>query len=124
MSFDAVNFSPYSPPRDTLPSGSSSSAGGIASTFSSFSRGGYSPIGASSTSAAAGSSSNQPFVSPSNLEQAERVNKYETALPIRLDVEAVLCYALGCISGEWGGGTRFCVRSNGVVSKVLGVIFI
>ena len=31
--------------------------------------------------------------------QVERVNKYETQLPIRLDIEAALCYALGGFTG-------------------------
>lgn len=29
-----------------------------------------------------------------------RVNKYETSLPIRVDVEAALTYALGAVTGE------------------------
>ncbi|KAL2915195.1 hypothetical protein HK105_205302 [Polyrhizophydium stewartii] len=28
-----------------------------------------------------------------------RVNKFETAMPIRLDIEAALCYVLGAVSG-------------------------
>ncbi|KAI9208462.1 uncharacterized protein BJ171DRAFT_577562 [Polychytrium aggregatum] len=36
---------------------------------------------------------------PSGLDQAERVNKYETQLPIRLDIEAALCYFLGAFTG-------------------------
>ncbi|ORX51789.1 hypothetical protein BCR36DRAFT_582826, partial [Piromyces finnis] len=32
-------------------------------------------------------------------EQNIRVNRYETRLPIRIDLEAALTYVLGCISG-------------------------
>ncbi|KAI9593938.1 hypothetical protein BDF19DRAFT_414941 [Syncephalis fuscata] len=61
----------------------------------------YQPVNSSDR---AGSSAN-PFANasyqspnqPSN--SGTRINKYETSLPIRVDVEASLTYLLGCFSG-------------------------
>ncbi|KXS10991.1 hypothetical protein M427DRAFT_115419 [Gonapodya prolifera JEL478] len=59
---------------------------------------GYQPIGSgpSSSSAQFPSSTRYP---PDIQAAAERVNKYETSLPIRLDFESALSYALGPVTG-------------------------
>ncbi|KAJ3292642.1 hypothetical protein HK104_005137 [Borealophlyctis nickersoniae] len=91
----ASSFAPYQPPREPR--------------FGGFGTGGYQQLpdntaGAgpsSSQAAAAGPSFNSSaYVNPGVIEQgADRINKYETSLPIRVDIEAALCYALGCLSG-------------------------
>ncbi|TPX47468.1 hypothetical protein SeLEV6574_g02645 [Synchytrium endobioticum] len=69
--------------------------GGGSSSSSSGSRSGSSGGVASSPAGF-----HQDFVSLAVAEnQTQRVNKYDTALPIRVDIEAAAAYALGCISG-------------------------
>ncbi|KAI8058068.1 hypothetical protein BDF22DRAFT_730807 [Syncephalis plumigaleata] len=69
----------------------------------------YQPISGSSGSGSgssdrAGASAN-PFANASyqspnqSNNSGTRVNKYETSLPIRVDVEAALVYLLGCFTG-------------------------
>lgn len=92
-----MNFAPYSPSPDedrtsrspkksnpTQPSFSSYQAGNSAS----YAEQGLLNNGSSSSS---NSSSNG---------QTVRVNKYETTLPIRVDIEASLAYVLGPVTGN------------------------
>jgi hypothetical protein len=101
-----MNFSPYSPSPDedrtsrspkkqqkqqqqsNQPSYSSYQAGS-----DSFAEQGLLGSG----SGAGGSSSSS---SAFNGQQAVRVNKYETTLPIRVDIEASLAYVLGPVTGK------------------------
>ncbi|KAJ3023811.1 hypothetical protein HKX48_000945 [Thoreauomyces humboldtii] len=76
-------FSPYQPPPDQHRPTSSYQAGQSPSPYN------------SPTRAAAASSSS---VSGAQAD-AERVNKYETSLGARVDIEAALCYALSPVSG-------------------------
>ncbi|KAI8380068.1 hypothetical protein BD560DRAFT_388349 [Blakeslea trispora] len=84
-----MNFSPYSPsPDDDRTTRSSHKK---QSGFSSYQAGNPDSfaeqgLGASSSHAAVGS-------------QTIRVNKYETSLPIRVDIEAALAYVLGPVTG-------------------------
>lgn len=96
-----MNFAPYSPSPDEdrtsrtpkkqqyhQPSYSSYQSGNAAATADSYAEQGLlGNHGASSSS----SSSNG---------QTVRVNKYETTLPIRVDVEASLAYVLGPVTGK------------------------
>ncbi|KAL1923150.1 uncharacterized protein VTP21DRAFT_9526 [Calcarisporiella thermophila] len=86
-----MNFAPYTPSPDESKRG----------------RSGYQPIPSSSSSSGpsgiAGSYQN-PSTHAGLLEEGEaantvRVNKYETSLPIRVDIEAALTYSLGCVTG-------------------------
>lgn len=58
----------------------------------------FEPLPSSSTGQTAGPTSfnSSAFVSERGTE---RINKYETRLPIRLDMLAALTYSLGCVSG-------------------------
>lgn len=102
-----MNFSPYSPSPDedrtsrtpkkskqqyNQPSFTSYQSGNADSYAE---QGLLSDNGASSSSSAGlgGSSS-------SSNGQSVRVNKYETTLPIRVDVEASLAYVLGPVTGK------------------------
>jgi hypothetical protein len=96
-----MNFSPYSPspdedrtsrspkkqkqPQQQQPSFSSYQAGNADS---------YAEQGLLSGANASSSSSSVPN------GQTIRVNKYETTLPIRVDVEASLAYVLGPVTGK------------------------
>ncbi|CAO0791218.1 unnamed protein product [Mucor circinelloides] len=82
-----MNFSPYSPSPDE----------DRTSLYSSYQAGSdsYAEQGLLGSGSGTGSSSNSAF----NGQQAVRVNKYETSLPIRVDVEASLAYVLGPVTG-------------------------
>jgi hypothetical protein len=45
-------------------------------------------------------STSSSFNPQANNSQSVRVNKYETTLPIRVDIEAALAYALGPVTGK------------------------
>lgn len=104
-----MNFSPYSPsPDEDRTSRSpkkhqkhqqpSSQAAAAAAGYSSYQAGSdsYAEQGLLGSGNGAGSSSSS---SAFNGQQAIRVNKYETSLPIRVDVEASLAYVLGPVTG-------------------------
>ncbi|KAJ3174250.1 hypothetical protein HDU88_000218 [Geranomyces variabilis] len=99
MSASPATFSPYQPPPEphspSLPPGrrgyQSGSAPASPSRF---------PPG--EPSAAAASSSSAAAFNPTGVAgvpDAERVNKYETSVSARIDIESALCYALGCVTG-------------------------
>ncbi|CAI2168687.1 12579_t:CDS:2 [Funneliformis geosporum] len=92
-----ATFSPYTPPPDEQKSNRNSVR--------------YAPIPSSSTTAStSASASANPFAGV--YKQTEqfpdaqiRINKYETGLPIRVDIEAALAYALGCVTAYVDGIT-------------------
>ncbi|RUP49292.1 hypothetical protein BC936DRAFT_142853 [Jimgerdemannia flammicorona] len=53
---------------------------------------------ASALEAGIGSSSSAPTRGGEQVQGQIRVNKYETSLPVRVDVEAALTYALGAVT--------------------------
>ena len=69
------------------------------------------PISAGSSSSSGPSSrpysgfNSSAFVNPTlaAAAESERVNKYETSLPMRLDVEAATAYLFGAVSGKCRG---------------------
>ncbi|RIA85092.1 hypothetical protein C1645_698077 [Glomus cerebriforme] len=82
-------FSPYTPPPDEQKSKRNSIR--------------YAPIPSSSTTASTSASAN-PFAGvyrqTEQLPDGQmKINKYETSLPIRVDIEAAVTYALGCVTG-------------------------
>jgi hypothetical protein len=99
-----MNFSPYSPspdedrsrnaPKKSKPSSSQQTK---PSSFSSYQDGqnadSFAEQGLLGSGIGGGSSSN-------GGNQTIRVNKYETSLPIRVDVEASLAYVLGPVTGN------------------------
>jgi hypothetical protein len=102
-----MNFSPYSPSpdddRSRLPKKSmqpkAQQQAQQQPSFSSYQAGNadsYAEQGLFVGSAGASSSSSGGM----NGQQTVRVNKYETSLPIRVDVEASLAYALGPVTGK------------------------
>ncbi|CAG8476939.1 10107_t:CDS:2 [Funneliformis mosseae] len=86
-----ATFSPYTPPPDEQKSNRNSVR--------------YAPIPSSSTTAStSASASANPFAGvyrqTEQLPDGQiKINKYETGLPIRVDIEAALAYALGCVTG-------------------------
>ncbi|KAJ3266318.1 hypothetical protein HDU76_011951, partial [Blyttiomyces sp. JEL0837] len=61
------------------------------------------PTASSSYPSAGISYNSSAFINPTlqaAANDSERVNKYETRLPLRLDVEAAMAYALLAFSGE------------------------
>ncbi|GAN00713.1 hypothetical protein MAM1_0002d00135 [Mucor ambiguus] len=99
-----MNFSPYSPSPDEDRTSRSpkkhqkhQQQPSQAAAYSSYQAGSdsYAEQGLLGSGSGAGSSSNSAF----NGQQAIRVNKYETSLPIRVDVEASLAYVLGPVTG-------------------------
>ncbi|CAO3630082.1 unnamed protein product [Mucor fragilis] len=101
-----MNFSPYSPSPDEDRTSRSpknhqkhqQQSSQAAAAYSSYQAGSdsYAEQGLLGSGNGAGSSSNS---SAFNGQQAIRVNKYETSLPIRVDVEASLAYVLGPVTG-------------------------
>ncbi|KAI8912978.1 hypothetical protein DFJ77DRAFT_466190 [Powellomyces hirtus] len=81
-------FSPYQPPPDQRASQSLYQQG-------SASPGRITGVGSSSSSAAAAFNP----TGSAGVPDAERVNKYETSVGARIDIESALCYALGCVTG-------------------------
>ncbi|CAG8455218.1 714_t:CDS:2 [Diversispora eburnea] len=87
-----ATFSPYTPPPDEQK----------AKTYRN--SGLYTPIPSSSTTAStSASASANPFAgiyqTTENLPDGQiKINKYETALPIRVDIEAAMTYVLGCVT--------------------------
>jgi len=82
-------FSPYTPPPDEQKLNRNSIR--------------YAPIPSSSTTASTSASAN-PFAGvyrqTEQLPNGQtKINKYETGLPIRVDIEAAMTYAFGCITG-------------------------
>lgn len=104
-----MNFSPYSPSPDEDRTSRSpknhqkhqQQSSQAAAAYSSYQAGSdsYAEQGLLGSGNGAGSSSNS---SAFNGQQAIRVNKYETSLPIRVDVEASLAYVLGPVTGMDG----------------------
>ncbi|KAJ3102645.1 hypothetical protein HDU96_009553 [Phlyctochytrium bullatum] len=100
-------YVPISDAPSSIPSTASAPPPPNASTFTSPTGGGPLPgAGSSSSSAMPYSYNSSAFINPalaSNMAAAEaggdRVNKYETKLPIRLDIEAAGAYAFGLFSG-------------------------
>lgn len=78
-----------------------SGGGGISFSGDRITTAGLSSSGGSTYVPIGGSASAMPLPGsyPSAVE-AERVNKYETSLPIRLDILAALAYILAPLSGE------------------------
>ncbi|CAG8507199.1 9146_t:CDS:2 [Paraglomus brasilianum] len=87
-------FAPYTPPPDETPKSQRSSVR-------------YAPVPHSSSAAASTSASVQssnPFAGVYQTthglpEGTIKVNKYETTLGLRVDVEAACTYLLGCVTG-------------------------
>ncbi|CAG8705437.1 8691_t:CDS:2 [Gigaspora rosea] len=82
-----ATFSPYTPPPDERKSNRYS----------------YVP-GSSTTASTSASASANPFAgvyrTTEQLPDGQiKINKYETSLPIRVDVEAAMTYVLGCVTG-------------------------
>ncbi|KAL9544787.1 hypothetical protein PS6_008582 [Mucor atramentarius] len=98
-----MNFSPYSPSPDEDRTSRSPKKQqkhqqqSNQAVYSSYQAGSdsYAEQGLLGSGSGTGSSSNSTF----NGQQAVRVNKYETSLPIRVDVEASLAYVLGPVTG-------------------------
>ncbi|EPB81484.1 hypothetical protein HMPREF1544_11803 [Mucor circinelloides 1006PhL] len=98
-----MNFSPYSPSPDEDRTSRSPKKQqkhqqqSNQAVYSSYQAGSdsYAEQGLLGSGSGTGSSSNSAF----NGQQAVRVNKYETSLPIRVDVEASLAYVLGPVTG-------------------------
>lgn len=99
-----MNFSPYSPSPDEDRTSRSPKKQqkhqqqSNQAVYSSYQAGSdsYAEQGLLGSGSGTGSSSNSAF----NGQQAVRVNKYETSLPIRVDVEASLAYVLGPVTGR------------------------
>ncbi|KAJ3105453.1 hypothetical protein HDU97_008069 [Phlyctochytrium planicorne] len=77
--------SSVSPTRDPLPSGPSSSSS-------------YAPPLSYNSSAFINPNLQQNLSNAENGNGGDRVNKYETKIPVRLDIEAAGAYALGLVS--------------------------
>ncbi|KAI8644011.1 hypothetical protein BD408DRAFT_442102 [Parasitella parasitica] len=100
-----MNFAPYSPSPDedrTLQSPKKQQKQQQQSnrpSYSSYQAGSdsYAEQGLLGSGNGAGSSTSGPSIFDG--QQAVRVNKYETSLPIRVDVEACLAYVLGPVTG-------------------------
>lgn len=99
-----MNFSPYSPSPDedrtrNAPKKSKSSQA-KPSSFSSYQDGqnpdSFAEQGLLGSGVGSGSSNSTGM----GGNQTVRVNKYETSLPIRVDVEASLAYVLGPVTGN------------------------
>ncbi|KAJ3036014.1 hypothetical protein HDV00_003149 [Rhizophlyctis rosea] len=90
-----MSFAPYQPPP--APRSGGFSSGGYQQLPGSGPSG---PVGGGPSSGSGPSFNSSAYVNPAAVEQggAERVNKYETQLPVRVDIEAALCYVLGCVS--------------------------
>lgn len=91
-----MNFSPYSPSPDEdrtsrLPKKPKAQP---SATFSSY------QAGSNVDSFAEQGLLNNASSSSSSNGQTVRVNKYETTLPIRVDIEASLAYVLGPVTGR------------------------
>ncbi|KAI8885927.1 hypothetical protein K501DRAFT_310719 [Backusella circina FSU 941] len=94
-----MNFSPYQPSPDEdrssrTPKQSSNTNNNTPSTSQ------YSSYQAGSSASYAEPSTFSSFNPQSNSSQSVRVNKYETTLPIRVDIEAALAYVLGPLTGK------------------------
>ncbi|GAA5810916.1 hypothetical protein MFLAVUS_004344 [Mucor flavus] len=88
-----MNFAPYSPsPDEDRTSRSPKKSNPTQPSFSSY------QAGNSASYAEQGLLNNGSSSSSSN-GQTVRVNKYETTLPIRVDIEASLAYVLGPVTG-------------------------
>ncbi|CAJ0651084.1 4036_t:CDS:2, partial [Entrophospora sp. SA101] len=107
-----ASFSPYTPPPDEQKSNRSSiryshiPTGSTSGGDSTGNGGGIGGIGTSSKSAGGKGISGvtNPFAGIYRTteqipEDTIRVNKYETSMPIRVDIEAALTYVLGCVTG-------------------------
>lgn len=89
-----MNFAPYSPsPDEDRTSRSPKKSNPTQPSFSSY------QAGNSASYAEQGLLNNGSSSSSSN-GQTVRVNKYETTLPIRVDIEASLAYVLGPVTGN------------------------
>ncbi|KND04583.1 uncharacterized protein SPPG_00303 [Spizellomyces punctatus DAOM BR117] len=85
------SFSPYQPPPAEPRIGAGGyQQGGVAPSTS------VHPPSSSSTPRGYGA---PPYQASQQQDAAERVNKYETSLGARVDIEAALCYVLGCVTG-------------------------
>lgn len=118
LSFTNMDFSPYRPsPDDDRRKQQERQSKGKSRSSKTNSSSRYEPVSTNSTTAAipgSGFSSYQAGThNPSLYEQGfggdssglqpnatVRVNKYETRLPIRVDIEAALTYVLGPITGK------------------------
>ncbi|CAO3683181.1 unnamed protein product [Rhizopus microsporus] len=101
-----MNFSPYSPSPDEdrstrvkkqkqpLPGFSSYQSGNPES----FAEQGVLGVGSSSSNVVDGNGISSSSSSNININSV-RVNKYETTVPIRVDIEAAFCYLFGPITG-------------------------
>ncbi|KAI8083552.1 hypothetical protein BDF21DRAFT_337339 [Thamnidium elegans] len=89
-----MNFAPYSPsPDEDRTSRSPKKTNPTPASFSSY------QAGNSASYAEQGLLNNGSSSSSSSNGQTVRVNKYETTLPIRVDIEASLAYILGPVTG-------------------------
>ncbi|KAJ3050844.1 hypothetical protein HK097_008162 [Rhizophlyctis rosea] len=90
-----MSFAPYQPPPQPGRSNSNYSGGYQQLPGGSGSVGG----GGSSSAAPQSFNGGSAYVTPGAVEQGgERINKYETQLPVRVDIEAALCYSLMALS--------------------------
>nr|CAG8439504.1 9660_t:CDS:2 [Entrophospora candida] len=105
--YKTASFSPYTPPPDEQKSNRSSiryshiPTGSTSGGDSTGNGGGIGGIGTSSKSAGGkGISGVRIYRTTEQIpEDTIRVNKYETSMPIRVDIEAALTYVLGCVTG-------------------------
>lgn len=108
-----MNFSPYSPSPDEdrstrvkkqkqpLPGFSSYQSGNPES----FAEQGVLGVGSSSSNVVDGNGISSSSTSNININSV-RVNKYETTVPIRVDIEAAFCYLFGPITGKTIGKSK------------------
>ncbi|KAG1436556.1 hypothetical protein G6F56_013509 [Rhizopus delemar] len=90
-----MNFSPYSPSPDEDRGTRKSSKQPIPG-FSSYQSGHPESIAEQGVFGASSSGNNSGTTNNNHV----RVNKYETTVPIRVDIEAALCYSFGPITGK------------------------